>query len=148
IAVLELFLPLTIGARVVVVSREVASDGKRLRAALDRSSATVMQATPSSWRLLLAAGWVGRPGLKILCGGEPLIWPLANQLLERGDSLWNMYGPTETTVWSTVHEVRPAVGATGMVPIGRPIANTRLYLLDEAGQPVALGRPGELYVGG
>jgi amino acid adenylation domain-containing protein len=145
IAGLELYLPLIVGARLELLTGAVAADGSRLLAAIERSGATVMQATPATWRLLLAAGWQGTPGLKVLCGGEALSGELASQLLGRCASLWNMYGPTETTIWSTVHKVE--VPET-VVPIGRPIANTRVYVLDARRQPVPIGTAGELYIGG
>src|SRR6185295_10104128 len=105
IHVLELLLPLAVGARIELVDREAAGDGLRLAARLAASGATVMQATPATWRLLLEAGWPGSPGLKVLCGGEALAADLARELLAREAELWNVYGPTETTVWSTVHAV-------------------------------------------
>ncbi|SMO63679.1 amino acid adenylation domain-containing protein [Melghirimyces algeriensis] len=142
ICALELFLPWMAGATTVLVSRDVAMDGKRLAEAIQKSSATVMQATPATWRLLLAAGWKGSPQLKILCGGEAWTRELAQELQARSAELWNMYGPTETTVWSTVHHV------TEDVRMGRPIGNTQLYVLDKAMQPVPIGVPGELYIGG
>jgi amino acid adenylation domain-containing protein len=145
IAALDLFLPITVGARVVVVSREVAADGDRLLEGLIASGVTVMQATPATWRLLLEADWQGSKQLKILCGGESLSRELANHLSEMGVSLWNLYGPTETTIWSAVHEVGPSHGA---VSIGRPIANTQIYLLDRHLQPLPIGVPGELHIGG
>jgi amino acid adenylation domain-containing protein len=145
IAVLEIFLTLTTGARLVLVSREVASDGLQLMAELDQSKATVMQATPSTWRMLIDAGWAGDSQLKILCGGEALSRELANQLLNRCGSLWNMYGPTETAIWSTLHQVQKG---EEVLPIGRPIANTQLYILDAHLQPVPVGVAGELYIGG
>ncbi|HEV2146752.1 MAG TPA: amino acid adenylation domain-containing protein [Longimicrobiaceae bacterium] len=145
IAVLELLLPLVVGARTVVAGAETAADGRRLAGRLDEVGATVMQATPATWQVLLETGWEGRPQLRMLCGGEALGRPLADALLARGASLWNMYGPTETTVWSAVHRVgeepRP-------VPLGEPIANTRLYVLDERLNPVPLGVPGELFIAG
>jgi amino acid adenylation domain-containing protein len=145
IAALELFLPLIVGARLVVVSREVACDGTRLLAALHGSGATIMQATPSTWRLLLAAGWQGSDQLTILCGGEALPQQLAHQLREQGASLWNLYGPTETTIWSTVYQVS---STDRPIPIGRPIANTEIYLLDQHLQLVPIGVSGELHIGG
>jgi amino acid adenylation domain-containing protein len=145
IAMLELLLPLIVGARVVIVSSEEASDGNRLLNRLTDCSATVMQATPASWRLLLAAGWQGDDHLKILCGGEALPRDLATQLLQRGHSLWNMYGPTETTIWSTVNKLKDKEGP---VLIGFPIANTQIYILDQHLQPVPVGVPGELHIGG
>ncbi|WP_407885538.1 non-ribosomal peptide synthetase, partial [Scytonema sp. NUACC26] len=145
IAALELFLPIVVGARLVIVSREVASDGTQLSVTLTDSKATVMQATPATWQLLLATGWGGNHQLKILCGGEALPGHLANQLLDRCDSLWNMYGPTETTIWSAASLVK-TVNST--VPISHPIANTQLYILDQYNQLVPVGVPGELCIGG
>jgi len=145
IAALEIFLPLVNGARTVLVSREVASDGTALLRHLRDAGATVMQATPSTWRLLLEGGWQKKIGLKMLCGGEALPGDLASQLLERGDSLWNMYGPTETTIWSSVYRVE---SKDSPVLIGAPIANTQMYILDRKLQVVPVGVVGELYIGG
>ncbi|MCG3119499.1 MAG: Linear gramicidin synthase subunit B [bacterium] len=145
IAGLELYLPLLVGGRVVLASRETASDGKALMAALEECHVTVMQATPATWRLLLESGWAGKPDLKILCGGEALPRELANQLLDRSTALWNMYGPTETTIWSTLHRVETRAG---LPSIGRPIANTQVYLLDRHSQIVPVGVHGELCLGG
>ncbi|RKI64731.1 amino acid adenylation domain-containing protein [Corallococcus sp. AB049A] len=145
IAVLELLLPLTTGAQVVLASRDTASDGALLKAALEANAVTTMQATPSTWRLLLEAGWQPRPGFKALVGGEALPRELAEALLARVGSLWNMYGPTETTVWSTTWRVQPPLSS---IRIGRPIANTQLYLLDAHLAPVPVGVAGELYIGG
>jgi amino acid adenylation domain-containing protein len=144
IAVLELWLPLILGAQVRLASREVARDGTRLRDLLAVSGATVLQATPSTWRLLLEAGWTGTPGLKMLCGGEALSPSLAEELLPKGAALWNMYGPTETTVWSTVHQIVPKFP----ISVGRPIANTVTFIVDDARQPVPMGVAGELLIGG
>src|SRR5207245_1592003 len=127
IAVLELCLPITVGARLVIASREATRDVARLSELLSSSGATVMQATPATWRMLVEAGWIGNSNLKILCGGEALAPDLARQLLTRGASLWNMYGPTETTIWSAIHRI---TGEKNRVPIGRPIANTQMYILD------------------
>ncbi|MCC6167284.1 MAG: amino acid adenylation domain-containing protein, partial [Caldilineaceae bacterium] len=145
IAVLELMLPLIVGGRVVIVPREVAADGPGLASVLAQSGATMMQATPSTWRLLLDAGWTGGAGFKALCGGEAFPWELAKRLLDICGSVWNMYGPTETTIWSTVHHV---TRDDGSVPIGRPIANTQIYILDRHRGPVPTGVPGDLYIGG
>jgi amino acid adenylation domain-containing protein len=148
IAALELYLPLIVGALLVLVSREVATDGKQLMEQLRASGATVMQATPATWHMLLVAGWQGSSQLKILCGGEALPRDLAEQLLEKGASLWNLYGPTETTIWSTVFKVESSKLSNASVPSGCPIANTQIYLLDSQGQPVPVGIPGELHIGG
>lgn len=148
IAALELYLPLITGARVVLATREVASNGKFLKELINTAGATMMQATPASWRILLAAGWSGSPQLKILCGGEALTSDLAQDLLEKGAAVWNLYGPTETTIWSTVCKVDTAKLSHALVPIGRPIANTQTYILDSYLQPVPVGVLGELYIGG
>lgn len=145
IAGLELFLPLLVGARLVVVSSAVAADGSQLLQHITSSGATVMQATPATWRLLIAAGWSKDQPLKVICGGEAMPRELADQLLQRSDCVWNIYGPTETTVWSTLHRVTPG---TGPVSIGRPIANTQVYILDAQLQPVPIGVTGEFYIGG
>jgi amino acid adenylation domain-containing protein len=146
IAGLELFLPLTAGARVVIASREEAADPAELLSRMLQCGATMMQATPATWRMLLDAGWEGSPQLKVLCGGEALTGELANQLRRKSASLWNMYGPTETTIWSAVYQVQTE--QTGVVPIGQPIANTQLFVLDSKLQPVPIGVPGDLYIGG
>ncbi len=144
IAGLELFLPLLCGARVILVPWHTTADGRALAQMLEAHAITVMQATPATWRLLLEAGWSGRAGLKILCGGEPLPAELARQLLSRCAELWNMYGPTETTIWSTCGRVQAAED----IHIGRPIDNTELYILDAQQQPVPVGVAGELLIGG
>ena len=141
----ELFLPLAVGGRVVVATREDPRDGHELRRLLEASGATCMQATPSGWRLLVAAGWTGGKGFKALAGGESLPQDLAVALRDGCGELWNMYGPTETTVWSTCARLRmPEQG----IPIGEPIANTSVWVLDGHGQPCPVGVPGELWIGG
>ncbi|ETA01566.1 non-ribosomal peptide synthase [Frankia casuarinae] len=144
IAYLELLLPLVTGGQVEVVPADVASDGFELRRRIERSRPTVMQATPATWRMLIAAAWEGDRGLTALCGGEQLPRDLADGLLARVAKVWNLYGPTETTIWSSVDRVEPG----RQVTIGRPIANTRFYVLDRWLQPVPPGVPGELYIGG
>jgi amino acid adenylation domain-containing protein len=144
IAALELYLPLITGAKIVLASRVETKDGVRLLEKLDHDGITVMQATPATWHLLLNSGWQNSPQLKILCGGEALPRELAAQLLEKVQSLWNLYGPTETTIWSTIFQVKEPTD----ISIGRPIANTQIYILDTHGQPVPIGTAGELYIGG
>ncbi|HEU5227014.1 MAG TPA: amino acid adenylation domain-containing protein, partial [Ktedonobacteraceae bacterium] len=145
IAALELLIPLTVGACIQLVSRREASDGVALREILTKSQATIMQATPATWRMLLLAGWQGKSGLRILCGGEALSLELAQQLQTRSSQLWNMYGPTETTIWSTIAEIK---NTEQRVSIGHPIANTTIYVLDEYFYPVPIGVSGQLYIGG
>jgi non-ribosomal peptide synthetase component F len=122
---------------VELVGREAAADGRELSRRLVASGATVMQATPSTWRLLLEAGWPGGP-LKALCGGEALPGDLAQALLDRGLTLFNLYGPTETTIWSAVERVERAEPVT---PLGRPVANTELYVLDRRLEPLPVACP-------
>jgi len=145
IAGLELFLPIITGGKTIIASRDVSTDGAQLMDLLSDSGATLMQATPGTWRMLLAAGWKGDKHLKILCGGEAFPKDLAKELTERVGSVWNMYGPTETTVWSTCYRIQDA---DSPILIGRPIANTQLYILDVTMQPVPVGVYGELYIGG
>ena len=153
-AVPEVLLPLAAGAQIVLVQRETAMDGQRLRALLEAQRITILQATPGMWQLLLEAQWQGRkahsagPGLRGWIGAEPVRAHLALALLERCTALWNLYGPTETTVWSTAwHMQRDAVAARG-VAIGRPIDNTSVWILDAQLQPCPVGVPGEICIGG
>jgi polyketide synthase PksJ len=141
---LELLLPLTCGGAVEIVPAETAKDGAALRERIESGPATLVQATPATWRLLLAAGWTGPFDGRILCGGEPLPTDLAEKLLNRADEVWNMYGPTETTIWSSAARVR----RHGPVIVGTPIDNTRFHVLDDAGHPVPFGVPGELCIAG
>jgi amino acid adenylation domain-containing protein len=145
IAGLEIFLPLVTGAKLIFLSRDDAADGFRVLHHLTANNATVLQATPSTWRMLLDAKWPGNPKLKMLCGGEALPRELANQLVAKGGELWNMYGPTETTIWSSAAQV---TGDDAPINIGQPIANTQLYILDPHLQPVPMGVTGELHIGG
>jgi amino acid adenylation domain-containing protein/non-ribosomal peptide synthase protein (TIGR01720 family) len=145
IAGLELFLPLISGAVLVVADRETTRDGFKLTQLLQESQATVMQATPTTWRLLLTAGWKANNSFCALCGGEAMPIELAASLLNSGVELWNVYGPTETTIWSAVKKVKQKEDA---LSIGREIANTSLYILDHAGNPVPEGIIAELFIGG
>lgn len=148
---LEIYLPLTVGAKLVLASTQTAADGLELAALMKAHRATVMQATPATWRILLSTDWPGSSELKAICGGEALPRELADSLLEKVSCLWNIYGPTETTVWSTTCEVkrdRPIYRHDTPEAIGRPIANTQTYVLDASFRPVPIGVPGELCIGG
>ncbi|HEU5075110.1 MAG TPA: amino acid adenylation domain-containing protein, partial [Polyangiaceae bacterium] len=146
IAALELFLPLIAGAKVAICSRVVASDGMALTRWLESTQATLLQATPASYYTLLEAGWKPPPDFRIVCGGEALPADLAARLAQLG-RVYNVYGPTETTIWSTIQPVT-AVEAGQTVPIGRPLANTQVYVVDESLAPVPLGAVGELLIAG
>jgi acyl-CoA synthetase (AMP-forming)/AMP-acid ligase II/acyl carrier protein len=150
IAVLELLLPLTVGARVVLADHAQSRDPFALRDLLQASQATVLQATPSTWRMLLDVGWPGNPApsrtptFRAFIGGEALPADLAPRLLAACAEVWNLYGPTETTVWSTCWRVQPGQP----IVIGRPIANTQVWILDPQGQLCPIGTPGEIHIGG
>ena len=150
IAGLELFLPLLTGATLVLADAAMAKDG---RALLDRLSSrkagtepiTIIQATPATYKMLLAADWQERLPLKILCCGEPMSNELARQLIPRCDTLWNMYGPTETTIYSTGTRI---TDGDALITIGRPIHNTQVYIVDEQLNPMPIGTVGEIYIAG
>ncbi len=144
IAGLEIFLPLISGAQLALAPHSVTADGTRLAELIESAEAPVMQATPTTWRLLIETGWSGKRDLRVLCGGEALTRTLADGLCERVAGVWNFYGPTETTIWSTAWKVEPK----GPILIGRPLANTQLYILDHQLQPVPVGVAGELHIGG
>ena len=144
IAGLELYLPLIVGASVGLVSRETTNDARLLREEIVNLDATALQGTPTTWRMLLEAGLEPAPSFKCFCGGEAMPGDLKEALLATGAKVWNLYGPTETTIWSTLKRL------TSDCPpaLGRPIANTQVYVLDGALQPLPVGVAGELYIGG
>jgi amino acid adenylation domain-containing protein len=144
IAALELWLPLVSGGTIALAARETAVDMAALAECIADVRPDVLQATPATWRGLIEAGWMGNPALRILCGGEALPRVLADQLLARSGQVWNMYGPTETTIWSTVARIEQGEA----IPIGRPIANTQVRILDADGNDLPAGAIGELLIGG
>ncbi|AKD57253.1 hypothetical protein SD10_22520 [Spirosoma radiotolerans] len=144
IAGLELYLPLVAGATVVMADTATARDGRALLALADTKRVSIMQATPSTWRMMLDAGWNTLLPLKALCGGEALPQDLAEKLTDRCHELWNLYGPTETTIWSTVKKIN----RNELVTIGQPINNTQVYILDKFLRPVATDTVGELFIAG
>ncbi|WP_159594018.1 non-ribosomal peptide synthetase/type I polyketide synthase [Hydrogenophaga sp. BPS33] len=145
IAVSEVILPMTVGARIVVANRAETTDGSALRTLIEHQKVNFIDATPSTWRLLLAAGWPGHKGMKAICTGEPLPPDLANELIPRVAELWNGYGPTETTVWSSFHHV---TSSAVPIPIGKPVLNTQFHVLDAGMRPLPVGVTGELWIGG
>ncbi|MGN6517925.1 MAG: amino acid adenylation domain-containing protein [Dokdonella sp.] len=146
IAGLELYLPLVSGARVHIATEAEVRDPHKTMELMKACGATVLQTTPTLLRLLCDGGRIeGLAGLKLLVGGEAMPRDLANEVMRHGRELWNMYGPTETTIWSTIHRVEPG---DGPVPLGRPIANTRIHVLDESGHPLGEGEHGEIWIGG
>ncbi len=145
ISILELFLPLRVGGQVVLATSSEAMDGQALVRLLDRHPVTLLQSTPSTFRLLLSAGWAGRDGLRIICCGEPFPRDLLRELLPRVSEVWNGYGPTEATVFASFARL---TDADAPITIGTPVENTRLYVLDEEGHPVGPGVQGELHIAG
>ena len=144
ISLVELLLPLTSGARIVIASSETAADPMLLAGLLEEHRVTMMQATPTTWRMLVDTGWRPSPDFTAVSGGEALARDLAAVLLSRGGTVWNGYGPTETTIYSTMNRVAPDQA----ISIGGPVANTELYVLDEQRGLVPRGSSGELYIGG
>ena len=145
ISVLELLLPLWVGAKTVIAQQHDVLDGRILLDLISRQQVNVMQATPATWRLLIDAGWKGDDAFKALIGGEALPVDLAKELIDRTGELWNMYGPTETTVWSSCARIDALQSAANL---GDPIANTQLYVVDAKGQLLPQTFAGELCIGG
>nr|WP_321226034.1 amino acid adenylation domain-containing protein [uncultured Psychroserpens sp.] len=145
IAGLELFVPLLVGAKLVLANEDTAKDSRLLLDLIEDESITIMQATPTAWQSLLDAGWKNHIPIKALSGGEALPLSLANQVLEKVDELWNMYGPTETTIWSSIEKIEKS---STSITIGRPIANTQMYILNEQGSLVKPDTIGELCIAG
>ncbi|NPE53600.1 non-ribosomal peptide synthetase, partial [Dickeya dadantii] len=141
IAGLELYLPLIRGAQCLLVSHETSKQADKLCGMIERLKPSVIQATPSTWSMLLQQDWIPGAGLKVLCGGEVMSSTLRQQLIASAAEVWNLYGPTETTIWSLTSRV---LSMEGTLSIGRPIANTRIYILDPHGQPVPVGVRGEI----
>lgn len=142
---LELYLPLISGAELLLTDSETSKDGRELLDLIRREKVSIMQATPSTWRMMLESNWTEKLELKALCGGEALPKDIAELLLTKCSSLWNMYGPTETTIWSALKEIR---NTDEPISIGKPIDNTRIYILDQYLNPVPQGNTGEIYIGG
>ncbi|WP_144109533.1 non-ribosomal peptide synthetase [Paraburkholderia sp. BCC1886] len=156
IAALELYLPLLTGATIELAPRETVIDGRRLAELATRSRATVMQATPMGWRVLLDGGWKGQDQPRrsnqsssarfvALSGGEALPPDLAAALQHHGAQLWNLYGPTETTIWSSAARLD---GAGVPITLGAPLDHTSLLVIDADGNPVPENGIGELCIGG
>ncbi|MBK4215983.1 amino acid adenylation domain-containing protein [Paracoccus caeni] len=148
IAALELFLPLLTGGTLVLADPYDVIDGHALAALISRTKATLMQATPATWRLLIEEGWQAPQGFRVLTGGEALDPALARDLLNAGGEVWNLYGPTETTIWSACAYISDADAARALIPLGQPVANTTLHVLDAGGQMCPPGVAGELHIGG
>ncbi|CCH57118.1 amino acid adenylation domain protein [Fibrisoma limi BUZ 3] len=141
----ELFVPLLAGATVVLTGTEITKDGRALLHAVNQYGVTIMQATPTTWKMMLASGWEETVPVKVISAGEPLSKDLAQKLLQKCDSLWNLYGPTETTIYATIKQVQ---ATDPVITIGHPIQNYQIFILNEDQQLVPQGTVGELYIGG
>ncbi|KAK2867851.1 putative NRPS-like protein biosynthetic cluster, partial [Arthroderma sp. PD_2] len=140
---LELLLPLLSGSTMVIANTSAVKDPRELVDLMKRHQVTILQATPATWTMLLESGWKGDPRLsKGICGGEPLSRQLADRLIAAVDSVWNVYGPSETT-YGSVGQV-----GEGDIVVGKPVANGRMYVLDDNMSPVPMGYEGEVYIGG
>jgi amino acid adenylation domain len=145
-AALELFLPLISGAKVLVADRTAAKDARILLKHIEIEKVTILDATPATWRMLLDAGLEKKKGLKALCAGEALPRDLADKLLERCETVWNIYGPTETTIFCTAK--RLVAGETDLITVGTPIANTSIYILDDELNFLPAGEVGQIFISG
>jgi amino acid adenylation domain-containing protein len=145
---LEIYLPLICGASFIFADYVTRFNPQQIVQAIDTYKITVMQATPATWQMLISIGWQNISQIKMLCGGEGLSSRLAAQLHATGAPLWNLYGPTETTIWSTYYKVNSVDISKSLIPIGQPLANTQVYVLNENLQPTPIGVAGELYIGG
>ena len=141
----ELYLPLIKGATLILADQETARDGRLLLDLIKKENINFLQATPTTWRMLLDSGWIIPLPLKALCGGEAMPMDLAKELIKKCDTLWNVYGPTETTIYSSLKQIK---AEDTLITIGKPVANTQIYILDEQGQLVAAGNIGEIAIGG
>ncbi|MEW9532110.1 amino acid adenylation domain-containing protein [Microbispora sp. NPDC049125] len=146
ISALELFLPLATGGRVIVAPDEARTDGSALRDTLLRHRPGIVQATPTTWRLVIAEVASHLAGVRVLSGGEPLPPALAARLAATGCELRNVYGPTETTIWSTSGLIEGT--GEGRVHVGRPIANTEIFVAGPGGSELPVGLRGELCIAG
>jgi len=144
IAYLELYLPLLVGAECILTATQDQSDPDKLLTLISKHKPALMQATPATWKILFASGWTNQENVTQLCGGEPLPTALQQEFVKTGSESWNMYGPTETTIWSTCQ----SVCSETPIKIGKPIANTQVYIVDSHGQLVPVGVAGELWIAG
>ena len=150
-SVQDFFMPLFVGAQVIIADKEAVKDGFLLKALIEKYQPTLMQATPSTWQMLLLSGWKNSPQLKALSGGEGLSKELAKNLLANTKEVWNIYGPSETTIWSTAKQIHPDLIddlSFSYLPVGKPISNVKIYILDSQQLPVPIGVGGEIYIAG
>ncbi|WP_181217409.1 non-ribosomal peptide synthetase DhbF [Bacillus subtilis] len=146
ISALELYLPLISGAQIVIAKKETIREPQALAQMIENFDINIMQATPTLWHALVTSEPEKLRGLRVLVGGEALPSGLLQALQDLHCSVTNLYGPTETTIWSAAAFLEE--GLKGVPPIGKPIWNTQVYVLDNGLQPVPPGVVGELYIAG
>lgn len=146
ISALELYLPLISGAQIVIAKKETIREPQALAQMIENFDINIMQATPTLWHALVTSEPEKLRGLRVLVGGEALPSGLLQALQDLHCSVTNLYGPTETTIWSAAAFLEE--GLQGVPPIGKPIWNTQVYVLDNGLQPVPPGVVGELYIAG
>ncbi|ARV46721.1 non-ribosomal peptide synthetase [Bacillus subtilis] len=146
ISALELYLPLISGAQIVIAKKETIREPQALAQMIEYFDINIMQATPTLWHALVTNEPEKLRGLRVLVGGEALPSGLLQALHELHCPVTNLYGPTETTIWSAAAFLEE--GLKGVPPIGKPIWNTQVYVLDNGLQPVPPGVVGELYIAG
>nr|WP_136667780.1 non-ribosomal peptide synthetase [Flavobacterium sp. H122] len=140
----ELFLPLMVGGKFFIIKKDIVQDGFKLIEKIDQYRPTHLEATPSGWQLLVNCGWKNKEDIKILIGGEALNEKIKAELTKTG-KIWNLYGPTETTIWSTIKRI----GSDDVISVGKPLANTKIYILEKEGCHLRpIGVSGEICIGG
>lgn len=145
IAAVEIFLPLTTGATVVIATADDGKDGRLLLELIEKENITILQATPSRWKMLLSAGWEKQYPITAFTAGEALTKQLAHQILQKTKALWNLYGPTETTIYSTIKQINIT---DEVITIGKPVNNTAIYILDEHQKQLPVNSIGEIFIAG
>ena len=148
LSVPDIYLPLISGGQIVLAAPMARYSPGEIVELLNKFNISIMQATPTTWQMLVTYGWTNKTDIKIISGGEAFTNQLASNLLELSNKIWNFYGPTEATVWSTCHRLKTIDKNLPYIPVGKPLANTQIYILDKDRQPVAADTPGELYIGG
>ena len=147
ISLIELLMPLLCGATILLTEQGTVADGVKIRHYLKNNDITLMQATPLTWDILLKQGWKNNGEMKILVGGEKFRTRLANQLDYKKENIWNMYGPTETSMWSMFNNIKTPL-ITESVPLGVPLKNTTIAILNDKMDCVEIGTQGELFISG
>ncbi|WP_209406458.1 AMP-binding protein, partial [Pseudozobellia sp. WGM2] len=142
---LEIFSLIIKGGKTILFKSMQQGDPDYLKRMISKHKPSHIQATPTTWRLLIEAGWKNKEKIIIISGGEAIQNSLKNSLTKLNQSkVWNLYGPTETTIWSTAQELT----YNEKVNIGKPISNTQVYILDSDHNLLPKGVAGEICISG